>query len=82
MRPYYIQAHKLFTDPLLNIVFNTNNSPFWYRGYYQAGKKEEIVDRTLNFYEVKTIVTGHTPIDRITPFFDGKGDQRKYRSYL
>ena len=34
-RPYYTKTNELYSDPALNTIFNSENSPFWYRGYYQ-----------------------------------------------
>lgn len=71
-RPYYARANQTFTDPLLQLVFNSNNSPFWFRGYYQHEMNETIVDAALKHFDVNTIVTGHTLMERVTPFFNGK----------
>ncbi len=71
-RPFYAHANQQFVDPVLNIVFNSDQSPFWYRGYYQDTVTEEQIDDALRYFGVKTIVTGHTTIDRITSFFNGK----------
>ena len=72
VRPLYTQATNIFTDPLLSIVFNSDNSPFWYRGYYQPDASENQVNATLERFGVKTIVTGHTQVDQVTSFFNGK----------
>lgn len=71
VRPFYTRSGEPFSDPLLNVVFN-NNSPFWYRGYYQSSASQEQIDKTLMFYKVNTIVTGHTIVDKVSSFFDGK----------
>lgn len=71
-RPYYTKANEQFNDPALQTIFNTDQSPFWYRGYYQNGITEDQVDATLRHFGVKTIVTGHTVVDKITSFFNGK----------
>jgi len=71
-RPYYKQAIELFTDSVLHTIFNSDDSPFWYRGYYQQLAKEEQIEATLKHFGVSTIVTGHTVVDKITPFFNGK----------
>jgi hypothetical protein len=73
-RPFYKLAYQTFNDPLLNIVFNSNNSPFWYRGYYQPDTlvTEEIINATLQHFGVKTIVTGHTIVNQVTPYYNGK----------
>jgi hypothetical protein len=71
-RTYYNRANELFTDPALNTIFNSESSPFWYRGYYQQAVTEEQIDSILDQFGVKTIITGHTIVDRITLFFNGK----------
>ena len=71
-RPYYNKASEQFADPVLHTIFNGNQSPFWYRGYYQNIISEEQIEATLKHFGVNTIVTGHTIVDKITPFFNGK----------
>jgi hypothetical protein len=74
VRPVYTQANQTFDDPLLRVVFNSSDSPFWYRGYYMAENylPESVVDKTLEKFGVKTIVTGHTVVERVTSFYNGK----------
>jgi hypothetical protein len=74
IRPYYSQANQSFDDPLLKIVYNSESSPFWYRGYYkpEAAVAEEMIDATLKLYGVKKIVTGHTVVSQVTSYFNGK----------
>lgn len=74
IRPFYNRANQTFDDPLLNTVFNSTNSPFWYRGYYVAenGVSEDVINATLKYYGVKTIVTGHTVVSQVTSYFNGK----------
>lgn len=74
IRPFYNRANQSFDDPLLKTVFNSTNSPFWYRGYYVAenGVSDEVIDATLQHFGVKTIVTGHTVVSQVTSYFDGK----------
>jgi hypothetical protein len=74
IRPFYNRANQTFEDPLLSTVFNSNNSPFWYRGYYlvESDVTEGLIDATLKQYGVKTIVTGHTVVSQVTSCFNGK----------
>lgn len=72
VRPYYNRANELFADPLLKIVFNSDASPFWYRGYYKQAASEELIDATLAHFGVNTIVTGHTIVENVTSYFNGK----------
>lgn len=74
VRPFYNKANQLFIDPLLNIVYNSENSPFWFRGYYRQENSvtEDLIDATLEHFDVKTIVTGHTVVNQVTPYFNGK----------
>lgn len=71
-RPYYTRASETFTNPVLSLLYNSNTSPFWYRGYYLGTASEEQVDETLQHFKVKTIVTGHTLISQVDSFFNGK----------
>jgi hypothetical protein len=53
------------------------NSPFWYRGYYENEEKYKIgvnqIDSTLNIFNIKHIVTGHTIVaDTISKWFNNK----------
>lgn len=72
IRPFYNRTHELFDVPLLNVVFNSEASPFWYRGYYQQGVSEELIDATLAHFRVDSIVTGHTIVDNVSTYFNGK----------
>lgn len=72
VRPYYTRANEAFSDPLLAIVFNSEQSPFWYRGYYQPGMNEELLNATLKQFKVKRIITGHTITEKISTFYNGK----------
>lgn len=72
VRSYYTRANNQFEDPLLNLVFNSNNSPFWYRGYYQNDIDEQLINSTLDHFKVKVIVTGHTVVNKISSYLNGK----------
>ncbi|AEV99033.1 hypothetical protein A4D02_10770 [Niastella koreensis] len=71
-RPYYTRANELFTDPALHAILNSDESPFWYRGYYRAAVSEGQVDTILKKFDAKMIITGHTIVDKVTSFFNGK----------
>lgn len=71
-RPYYTRANESFSDPALALIFGNDTSPFWYRGYYLGTSSEEQVNATLSYFNVKTIVTGHTLIGQVDSFFNGK----------
>jgi hypothetical protein len=71
-RPYYARANEVFDNQLLLTIFNSNSSPFWYRGYYQQGYSEDQIDAILEHFCVNTIITGHTIVEKITTRFNGK----------
>jgi hypothetical protein len=71
-RRYYTRAHESFTDPLLSVIFNSQNSPFWFRGYYDGTTTEEQVNAALSHFRVNTIVTGHTISNQVNSYFNGK----------
>jgi hypothetical protein len=71
-RPHYTKAGNVFSDPLLTDIFNSENSPFWYRGYYKESANEKMIDDILLKYDSKIIITGHTIVDQVSAFFNGK----------
>ena len=53
--------------------FQGHSSPFWYRGYF-VGPKASIgqIDSTLQIFSVNRIIVGHTLMDNIKTFYNGK----------
>jgi len=50
-----------------------NNSPFWYRGYYLEPRATEAqVDSSLNLFNCKQIIAGHTIVNNIIVLYNGK----------
>lgn len=82
-RPYYSGGIDSSNQPLLTL-FNSSRkngatSPFWYRGYY--GNLDNVgeiptmaqIDSTLNKFNVKYIVTGHTIVrDTVSTWYENK----------
>lgn len=64
-------------DDDLNLLFGTQG-PFWYRGLVRNQNEKyelmtsEQLDAILSFYGVNRIFVGHTELDEITSFFDGR----------
>lgn len=51
----------------------TETGPVWYRGYFSGPIfTESSLDSILNFYNMKHIVVGHTPIAHITSLYNKK----------
>ncbi len=71
-RPWFTKANGSFTDQLLHLLFSGEDSPFWYRGYYNGLITEEIIDVILARFEVTTIITGHTMVEQVRSYFNGK----------
>ncbi len=68
-RPYYAvdSLARKHNDKNLRLLYDYDLSPFWYRGYYKKDKKyfpasESQIDQTLNKFNVKHIVTGHSVV--------------------
>ncbi len=73
-RPYYPDSTYMYNDKKLDTIFG-DFGPFWYRGYYKGAPVASIsqVDSTLEKFNVKRIITGHTLIaDTITVLHNGK----------
>ncbi len=53
--------------------YGTDNSPFWYRGYFIAPRATESqVDSSLTLFDVKKIFVGHTVLKDILKLYGGK----------
>lgn len=73
IRPFYLNGEdKAAFDPIARVLFNAESSPFWYRGYYTGQADQQLIDDTLIQYQVHTIVTGHTMLDKVASFFQDK----------
>lgn len=59
-------------DTLVSTVFRSKSSPFWYRGYVEETIKEESLNLTLKIFDVNKIVVGHTIVDDVRYFYNGK----------
>ena len=73
-RPYYADTTYNYTDPRLNFIM-ADEGPFWYRGYYmgKARATDQQIDSTLEQYDVKHIVTGHSVVaDTVSVWYNGK----------
>lgn len=73
-RLYYSDTSMRFPSIYSELIFS-DDGPFWYRGYYHGRPKasNQQVDSTLDLYNCKHIVTGHTVVSKeILGFYDGK----------
>jgi hypothetical protein len=59
-------------NSLVNTLYNSKTSPFWYRGYIKESTSQEEVDITLKKYAVKRIVVGHSVVRDVSYFYDKK----------
>jgi hypothetical protein len=73
-RLYYTDTSSKFPSAYSELIFS-DYSPFWYRGYYYGAPRATLaqVDSTLDIYDCKYIVTGHTVIaNEIVSVYKGK----------
>lgn len=75
-RPFYDQVKVLkgVGDPKVDPFFLGKSSLFWYRGYFIEPKATEAeVKRTLELFDVKRIIAGHTIMEgNVAFYYDGK----------
>jgi len=72
-KPFYAVVNKDYKDERVKIIMNNATAPFWYRGYYVRNIPESIIDSTLQKFNVKHIITGHTIVaDTISTHFNCK----------
>jgi len=71
VRPWY-DRWKQDLPESLSTFFN-ENSPFWYRGYfYEPMDKQKLVAATLEKYNVKKVIVGHTISKMVASYYDGE----------
>ena len=73
-RNYYYSSKvaRQSGDTLVSTVFRSKSSPFWYRGYVQETIREDSLDLTLKLFDIDKIVVGHTIVDDVRYFYNGK----------
>lgn len=75
-RPFYDQVKVLkgVGDPKIDPFFIGKSSLFWYRGYFIEPKATEAeVSKTLQIFQVKRIIVGHTIVKgNVAFYYDGK----------
>lgn len=70
---YYKEAKALeCKDEFLVALFSDKTSPFWYRGYVSQTIDESALNTILTKYEVTKIVVGHSIVDDVRYFYNGK----------
>lgn len=70
-RPVLDLYQKHENDTLQTIMWA--EGPLWYRGYYGKQSISEVVNQTLEQYQVSKIITGHTVVaDSISTWHNGK----------
>jgi hypothetical protein len=73
-RRYYTDTSYNYPSVYSELMYS-EDGPFWYRGYYVGKQKATMaqVDSTLNIYDCRHIVTGHTMVSKeIFSFYNGK----------
>lgn len=61
------------TEPdSVKLITDNQTGVCWYRGYFDAGFKEESINSLLNRFNVKHIIVGHTIQDEVKSLFNGK----------
>lgn len=75
------QSRPYFAFPLENVPANmqdyfNENSPFWYRGYFDSLQHVKVgmseVDSTLRLFKVNQIIVGHSLTDQVSRLYNGK----------
>ena len=74
MRKYYFlyDSVKKTDDIVMNNLFSTKKSLYWYRGYFDSTATNEQVLEALSKYDASGIIVGHTIVENVTLLFDGR----------
>jgi hypothetical protein len=54
------------------LVYDTQEGPFWYRGIAKGELPQEKVDEILRYAQCEKMVIGHTIMENITPLYQNK----------
>lgn len=65
---YYPSSNPLDTD----ILISTTKGPSWYRGYFKGELNQDDVDMSLEYFQAKAVVVGHTIQDEVSAHYAGK----------
>ena len=74
MRKYYFlyDSVKKTDDIVMNNLFSTKKSLYWYRGYLDSTATYEQVLKALSKYDASGIIVGHTIVENVTPLYNGR----------
>ncbi len=67
-KPYYPKAGK----SLEQLLISTEKGISWYRGYFKEDLQQQDIERSLNQFNAKAIVVGHTLQPEVRSLFNGK----------
>jgi hypothetical protein len=73
-RPYYFKEAKAreSKDELLTLIYGSDSSPFWYRGYVSQSIDATSLDAILSQFSATKVVVGHSLVEDIRYFYTGK----------
>lgn len=74
---YHLNNYTQLKDTTLVDLFLYSYGPLWYRGYLSRTPNHDRISlakvtETLDFYESRVIIFGHTPVARVYPFYSFK----------
>lgn len=67
-KPYYPKSEKNLTQ----LLISTYTGISWYRGYFKDNLTQEEVERSLNKFQARSIVVGHTLQPKVNRQYKGK----------
>ena len=71
-RPWYNRIADISVNSPVNQLLKSENSLVWYRGFYNGDVDESFIDKILDWFNVTTIITGHSIVNKISGFFSNK----------
>ena len=60
------------TDTIEQMILSTQTGPCWYRGYFKDDLTQEQIDCSLNRFNVKAVVVGHTLQGKVNIQYSGR----------
>jgi hypothetical protein len=71
-REYLDRPSSIGNDEDPKLIFDSRLGPYWYRGLINEEASKEDVNKIMNYLGAKQIIVGHTLVDSISTFYEGR----------
>ncbi|MEB8327753.1 metallophosphoesterase [Flavobacteriaceae bacterium KMM 6897] len=69
---YYRPFEAAKNEKQIEFLISTSTGPCWYRGYFKDGLSQEQIDSTLERFNAKSVIVGHTIQSKVNSRYNRK----------